>query len=240
MELRRQLARQAAGVRPRARVRILYEMLMPSMPEGWKSAFERIAQRARAQANPRVGINPEGPGSATFLRQRHPPGARPATRRLWEESRRWRQQLLLKHDFAEYGKGTLALAGVDRRDPTVDIRLIGYCQAIPVEQFNKDGVDRWLLRRALLRYWPARIVASRIKGQQGADWRYRIARNLDALTAEVTLLETEPLARHLLDLGALQRQLAQSGASGRALNLELLRFIAAGHFLRMASQKGNL
>ena len=42
-----------------------------------------------------------------------------------------------------------SLAGVERRHPFYDVRLLDYCLALPVEQKLKDGWTRSILRRAL-------------------------------------------------------------------------------------------
>ncbi|WP_437880514.1 asparagine synthetase B family protein [Pseudomonas sp. LRF_L74] len=237
-ELGQQLRWQWRGRTLRGRLGVLYRMLMPSLPNSWQSILEQGLKAMNGRASLEAGVNAALLRDREWQRRIRQAGCRPNMTIMWYASRMWRQKLLLRHDFAEYGKGTLALCGVDRRDPTVDIRLIHFCQAIPEAQFNNQGVDRWLLRRALRRYWPEHLIASRVKGKQGADWQFKMKRELDALIGEVASLDNQPLAHRLLDVGALQQQLAQLGAS-RVDGFQALRPIAVGHFLRTAIQRSD-
>lgn len=236
-DLARQSYRRWRGGRER-RLAIIAQTVMPSLPYRLRSGLEAL-------------LRPGHDSNRVVRRLTAAFRADPAFRRYcrdlqipeimsqWDESRSWRAKRLIRHDFAEYGKGTLALGGIDRRDPTVDIRLIRYCLAIPVEQYNKDGVDRWLLRRALARYWPTEIIASRVKGRQGADTPWRIVHERRGLETEIQLLKALPEAVRYLDLAAIEMII--SGLSSSTSQEQggeherLLRLIAAGHFTRMAA-----
>lgn len=240
-ELLKQLSLQMHGASIRSRLSLLYRTLAPSLPDACQSFLEQMLRRARGNVSLGIGINPALLKDRQFQQYLQKLGRRSNMTVMKDESRLWRQKVLTRHDFAEYGKGRLALSGVDGRDPTADIRLIHYCQSIPVEQFNKNGVNRWLLRRALTRYWPQDIINSRTKGSQGADWRYKMKREIDALSKEMSYFQTQPLVQRLLDVPLLQQQLATFSTDDTLnptlQNFKLLRFIAAGHFVRMASQK---
>lgn len=240
-DLLQQLNCQLRGISNRARLHTLYKMLAPSLPDKLQSFLEPTIQRIRGNISRAQGINPTllaDPILQEYCRQlgRYP---NMTTRR--EESRQWRKKVLTRLDSAEYGKGRLALSGVDGRDPTADIRLINYCQSIPVEQFHKNGTNRWLLRRALKRYWPSATINSRTKGKQGADWQYKMNKEQHELYRELDLFRKQPLACSLLDIPFIQNQLAASSSPDRfnetQRNFKLLRLIAVGHFINMAATK---
>lgn len=239
-----QLNFQLRGISNRARLYTLYKMLAPSLPGKLQGLLEPTVQRIRGNISLAQGINPillADPILQEYCRQlgRHP---NMTTRR--EESRQWRKKALTRLDSAEYDKGRLALSGVDGRDPTADIRLISYCQSIPVEQFNKNGTNRWLLRRTLARYWPSAIINSRTKGKQGADWQYKTNKERHEFYREFKLFQKQPLACSLLDMSFIQNQLeafsSPNQSSETQKNFKLLRLIAIGHFIHMAAAKNML
>lgn len=221
------------------KLRALYRTLSPSLPGLLQYLVESLAYSHKGPTHLEAGINPNIIANRDFQQYCRQLGRYPGMVSRQYESRLSRHKLLRRFDTAEYTKGTLALAGIDTRDPTADIRLIDYCQAIPVEQFNKNAVNRWLLRRALRRYWPTEIIDSRTQGRQGADWLSKINKEQDALSREIDLLQVQPLANKLLDLEVLQKQLAEIGTmqapDSLAEKINPLRLIAAGHFLRLVS-----
>lgn len=240
-ELLKQLSYQMRGVSNRSRLFLLYKMLISSLPDACQSLVEPIVGKAIRNISLGEGINPTLLADQQFQRYCHQLGRRPNMTATQEESRLWRKKILTRRDVAEHDKGRLALAGVDGRDPTADIRLIHYCQTIPVEQFNKNGINRWLLRRALSSYWPAAIINSRVRGKQGADWQYKMSQEIEPLSRELSQFYDQPMICRLLDLPLLQQQLDSFSdldvTNPTQRNFKLLRLIAAGHFLRMASQE---
>lgn len=240
-DLSQQLTYKLRGISNRARLNVIYQMLLPSLPDKLQSLLESTVQKLKGNITLGQGINPDLFADPEFLEYCHQLGRRPNMTIRQEESRQWRKKTLTRRDAAEYDKGRLALAGIDSRDPTVDIRLVAYCQAIPVEQFNKNGVNRWLLRRALKRYWPSEVIDSRAKGLQGADWQYKMNKEQAELIREVELLNRQPLAHRLLDLSFIQKQLSEISSADAVntsqINFKLLRLIAAGHFIRMSSSQ---
>lgn len=218
---------------------ILYKTLMPSLPYSLQFMLKNRRNHHKTTDEAGYFINPNIIKSNEFQQYCRQQGIYP-NMAMQSESRTTRQQALQQIDFGEYSKGTLAQSGIDRRDPTSDIRLISYCQAIPVEQFNKNGINRWLLRRALQRYWPAEVIDSRVRGKQSGDSPYKIDKEQDELAREITLQHAQPLIGSILNTEALQQQLAQQTsteitAKSLSQGFHLLRHIAAGHFLRLAS-----
>ena len=236
-----QLSLQMQGLSYRRRLSVMYRMVKPSLPDKWQFWLEHFLSRSpKADARQETGIQRAVLETFDFHRYSRTRASYANTTAILQESRRHRRAKLLHGDTSELRKGMHALSGVETRDPTTDIRLIQYCQAIPVEQFAKDGTTGWLLRRALARYWPADIVASRTRGRQSADLQYKMRRETDALTAEIALFNTSPIASTLLDIDVLKRKLATvTNACANAEhpdNVKLIRLIAIGHFLRKTAQ----
>lgn len=70
----------------------------------------------------------------------------------------------------------LALSnGLIERDPTKDKRIIEFCFGINEDQYVKNGLDRYLIRRSMKGIIPEKIRCLQgEKGLQGADWLQRI------------------------------------------------------------------
>lgn len=238
VELLRQLRHQFHKASNRSRLGALYRTLVPSLPDKLQQLLEKVIKPNNIYMLMTNGLNQDFLASSNFQEYCRQQGNKLDRISPWLESRLWRKKWLQKLDIAEFRKGNLGFSNIDKRDPTADIRLIQYCQAIPVEQFNKNGFNSWLLRRYLQRLWPAEIIASRVRGKQGADIQYRIKRELTSLFHEVALLKNEQLARELINLELLQSQLTQyTGTPNQFVrDFDLLRIIAAGHFIRMTSK----
>ncbi len=149
---------------------------------------------------------------------------------------------LRRIDLGNFNKGTLGGWGIDQRDPTADRRVIEFCLNVPEEQFLRGGVTRALARQSFTDRVPAKILAERRRGQQGADWHEGLAAARGQVFDEIERMEECPAAVSALDLGRL-RTLADNWPDGGwnrdavtvAYRLALLRAISTGHFLRKAS-----
>ncbi|MGO8674023.1 MAG: asparagine synthetase B family protein [Capsulimonadaceae bacterium] len=67
--------------------------------------------------------------------------------------------------------GFRARFGVEMRDPTVDVRIVEFCLALPEDIFRRDGVTRRLVRHGMAGRLPVDILNMRGRGLQAADWR---------------------------------------------------------------------
>jgi asparagine synthase (glutamine-hydrolysing) len=148
---------------------------------------------------------------------------------------------LLEMDWGEYRKGILGGWGIDKRDPTADVRLIDFCLSLPLDMLMKHGERRPLARAALSDRVAPEVLDERRKGYQFADWhvgltrdRAAVARLLDAMAADAT-------ASRLIDVERL-RELVRNWPSGDwedfrtigAYRIGLLKGITAGHFILAA------
>ena len=129
-----------------------------------------------------------------------------------------------------------AANSLEVRDPTQDRRLIELCLAIPEAQYQHDGLDRWLIRRAMQAYLPDAVRLNTRRGLQAADMGCRVLDNRTEIEAVFTRLNQHELSRQVLDLPRMQAVLA---SLERGLTLQnftdcgtiLLRGLMAGLFL---------
>jgi len=75
--------------------------------------------------------------------------------------------------------------GIDARTPAFDRRLAEFCLGIPVDQYLRDGCERWLMRRAMKGRLPEAVLNSNKRGAQAADWHPRLTRELKHIAAYV-------------------------------------------------------
>lgn len=96
------------------------------------------------------------------------------------------RRLLLAPMFLNQDGFMKARFGIDseicERDPTGDKRVVEFCLRLPYDcYFDKEsGLDRGLIRRAMLGVVPAGVLKDRRRGLQAADWRERIEPRWDS------------------------------------------------------------
>jgi asparagine synthase (glutamine-hydrolysing) len=163
--------------------------------------------------------------------------------RPWNDGFAMRLGALRRFNQGNINKGTLAGWGIDRRDPTGDKRLLEFCLSVPTEAYLSKGIPRALVRRAMVDRLPRAVLKEARKGYQAVDWHEGLTAAHAEVTAELERLAHCPAAAGLLDMERLKRLAAHWPTSGwergevmEAYRLVLLRGIAAGHFLRKASQ----
>lgn len=127
--------------------------------------------------------------------------------------------------------------GIETRDPTADRRVVEFCMAIPGSQFLRDGVTRWLVRRAMEDRLPDEVRLRATTGAQGPDWTEWLPKIRPQLSAELDQLERSDTARRCLDLVWMRELLARwparlTVADDQEYYLKLLRGITMGRFIR--------
>jgi asparagine synthase (glutamine-hydrolysing) len=132
-----------------------------------------------------------------------------------------------------------AATDVEVRDPSADLHVVSYCFGVPQEQFLAEGISRSLIRRAMWGLAPPAILANKAKGAQSPDWHEKLGNGRRALAAEVDALSSSALAREMIDIGRLRRDLETWPSEGwdrkeviEEYHLALSRGIAVGKFLR--------
>jgi asparagine synthase (glutamine-hydrolysing) len=146
-------------------------------------------------------------------------------------------------DWGEHRKGILGGWGIDKRDPTADVRLIEFCLSLPLDLLMKDGERRPLARAALADRLPAAVLDHPGKGYQNAAWHEGLTADLPRLGTLVAEIGADPLAGAIVDAPRLQALIAAWPKDGwerpeivaRYRNL-LLQAVSSGHFL-LAAQR---
>jgi asparagine synthase (glutamine-hydrolysing) len=138
-----------------------------------------------------------------------------------------------------YTAGMRAQFGLDIRYPAADRRLVEFCLALPEDQYRRDGVSRWLVRRLLNGALPDSVVWDSRRELQAPDWHERLALERPGLERQINALAACTDANELIDLERLRR-LVREWPSGhwegyeavRSYRFILQRGLAAGRFIR--------
>ncbi len=119
---------------------------------------------------------------------------RPYTRHLY-----YRYQLLFSGLSSQFSAGYEAQFGVDWRDPLGDVRIWEFCLSVPEEQYLRDGINRWLIRRAMKDKLPEEVVWNKKRGLQASDYYDRLYASRQTILDELSVLEKSDLAPSVLD-----------------------------------------
>lgn len=112
---------------------------------------------------------------------------------------------LCKQDFGAYAGPFRAKFGVDLRSPLADLRIAGFCLALPEDQCLCKGEPRSLVRRAMAGRLPAGVLTNRKRGLQAADWFERLTAARGQIASELKRLERCESAQRVLDLSRMRR-----------------------------------
>ncbi len=127
--------------------------------------------------------------------------------------------------------------GIETRDPTSDRRVVEYCFAIPGSQYLRNGVGRWLIRRAMEGMLPDQVRTRTTIGGQSSDWNEWLPAMRGEFQAELNRLESSEIANRCLDLAKL-RSLMDRWPERLGIehdsdyHLLLMRGIMMGRFIR--------
>lgn len=150
---------------------------------------------------------------------------------------------LREMDWGELRKGILGGWGIDKRDPTADVRLVEFCLSLPLEMLLDRGERRPLARAALSDRLPPSVLDEKRRGYQGADWFTGLSADLPAVKELVEAVAADPAAASVIDIDLLRRLVRAWPAEGwdeagtrAAYRLVLLHGLSAGHFLLAASR----
>ncbi|MFN8666072.1 MAG: asparagine synthase-related protein [Gemmatimonadaceae bacterium] len=215
------------------------EVLLPLLPPAVATALDRWNGRA-APSLLDLTVSPINPLFATAMdveqraRATHRDFA--GARHLGALAQRVTMLVGGTDTFDAYS-GYRARYGVETRDPTADRRVVEFCFGIPAAQYLRDGVDRWLVRRAMEGVLPDQIRTRRTIGGQGADWTEWLPALRPWIVEELERLEQHETTRECLDLPRM-RSLVEHWPSPlrrthfRMYNLLLLRGMMMGCFIR--------
>jgi asparagine synthase (glutamine-hydrolysing) len=139
-----------------------------------------------------------------------------------------------------------ALYGMEKRDPTSDVRLVEFCLALPEEQYHKGGISRRLIRRAMENKLPAEVLENKERGLQSADWFECLFASRERIMQTLTDLNQSTLVSSALDLKRMQhlaQQLHQPHKDARKqmaeYQLVLGNGLMIGSFIRWFERGGK-
>ena len=125
--------------------------------------------------------------------------------------REFRRFHILEGDQAQ--SMTLAVAGIDQRDPTSDRRLVEFCLAIPPDLLASRPVEPSpVYLSAFSGRIPEPVLQNRRRGYQGADW-YEMFEPAE-VGALFEQLAGNPAVKALLDMEAIRARIASWPRSG--------------------------
>ncbi len=152
--------------------------------------------------------------------------------------RQLRYDSLLHGIEQDYAAASAARFGLSWRDPTSDQRLVEFCFAVPEEQWQRGGVRRSLIRRAMTGRLPATVLHNPQSGLQAADWYEELFAQRATIQSDLARLVQSATARHYLDLPSMHRlvdNLPQTGWENLdqfvAYHWGLLEGLMMGHFI---------
>lgn len=110
--------------------------------------------------------------------------------------------------FSQANAGTGALYNIELRDPFGDRRLLEWCFGVPEDQYHRNGVGRWLIRRMMKGVMPDEVLHKRRDvGRQSSDWHLRMTRDLDRMKADLERMSQDPDLARMMDIPRLQSML---------------------------------
>jgi asparagine synthase (glutamine-hydrolysing) len=110
-------------------------------------------------------------------------------------------------------RATESMFGVQFRHPADDQRIVEFCIALPESQHLRDGVTRWLIKRAMAGKLPDEILRNRSRGYQSAARFDKLGLGGAPLREALESCERSPLVRHVIDLPRLHETLSRIPAA---------------------------
>lgn len=217
---------------------------------GWKAAARLVAPAALLRAHARwrqakdpwvdSAIHPAFAARLDLARQQVA-----AIGRQLDAGQAWRTPQQKRYAIIQPGRSLGggfwarwgAAAGLEVRDPTVDVRVMAYTLAVPDAIFQaRDGLDRALLRQALAGLLPDAVRLNPRRGRQSADLVARLQAAPQEMDAALDQVCAEPAAAYIDPARlrnawqTIQQEISQTTIK-RAVTV-LTRGLHAGFFLQ--------
>jgi asparagine synthase (glutamine-hydrolysing) len=116
--------------------------------------------------------------------------------------RRDQYDMLSHHGPGIFLKASLAVTGLDERDPGSDQRLAEFCLSLPVQHYVRDGDARLLARRGFADRLPPSVTQNQVRGFQGTDWFAKLSRQ--SAQDWIEEIAASRFANEILDFAALE------------------------------------
>ena len=118
----------------------------------------------------------------------------------WDEERKMIISPITLSHVSEYETKVSLKTGLLKRDPTRDIRLIELILSYPIDQFVRDGQQRYLVKRAMKGLIPDEFIEGRIsRGIQAADWIERLRDKWDVVYPDMLKMKGNKTIEYFCD-----------------------------------------
>lgn len=208
----------------RSKIRLAIEILFPYLPEILQSNLNQYIREKHFLADYTYGLSPIAMQDEKFLKYVTTQGRYSNFTRRWLDSRTWRRAFAFGHNLAEFNK-YLTVSGIEKRDPTSDIRLLEFLQKIPVSQFNQNQEKSLLLKKTLKNYWPNDYIKNRIKGLQAEDTFQRILNERDEIEKILGDFNKNSKYKDIIDQNLLMSDIKSTRNFNLSKTFRELRFI---------------
>jgi asparagine synthase (glutamine-hydrolysing) len=122
----------------------------------------------------------------------------------------FRREMLFGQDNS--GKLSLARFGIEERDPTADRRLVEFCFSLPIEALISADQARPLFEDAMSDRVAPRVISSRLRGYQTADWHETITKS--AVSDRFDRYKRHEIVNELIDVDEVQSVIDRWPSSG--------------------------
>ncbi|TDB61790.1 asparagine synthetase B family protein [Arundinibacter roseus] len=110
----------------------------------------------------------------------------------------------------QYGASESQYFGIEKRDPTGDVRVLNYCLSIPNSAFfDENRSNKQIVRQMMKDRLPAKILNETRTGQQSADIQQRVRKDRGRMTDLLEAFDKNEYVKHLIDTKALKNSWKQ-------------------------------
>lgn len=225
--------------------RFLALAVLPNLPPGVQQSVRRRFHPERFTRTPPA--SPLSPQSVERWRKERGAASafdRPAIARNRQQAIRW------MWESADSGEdldlGLESLHDIEFRDVSAYRPLIEFCHGIPVGQFRRAGIDRFLARRLAKGIMPEEQRLEQRQGHHNVDWHARIAPRRAELHRQFEAFRLHERFAGMLDIDRLQALLEDWGEqtpldhhSTWQRKIAVTRALTAGAFLSHAERRND-
>ncbi len=134
--------------------------------------------------------------------------------------------------------------GIEIRDPFADRRIVEFCWSVPLQEYERDGLDRSLARRMLAGELPDEVVFNRRRIVQSADWVERFDSLQDYFRREIDRLASVEAVGRFVDVAAMRHLLSKwpgpeiAPDGGEEFRTSFTRALSFARFIAMIETPG--
>ncbi|MEH6533818.1 MAG: asparagine synthase-related protein [Photobacterium frigidiphilum] len=201
---------------------LLAKSVTPFIPDPLWAGYRRIRDRQPTPWSSHSLLNPEMAQQQNIASRYTELGSDPYYRPLANGRDNRIRQLLKMSPVDSHHKNSAmrALTGVERRDPTLDKRLVEFCFGIGEAQYCRNGNDRTLIRQAMKGVLPEVILHRKSKGMQPPHFSNHFHEPASELWQQLEQLKNSEQASQFLDLPRMEKMLQRS-LQGQTTEAEL-------------------